>query len=88
MKSTQPRDTLPTMTRRVFALTGEFIALNDLLKVAGVCASGGAGKALVATGAVQVDGVVETRKTCKIRHGQTVSVGNISIRVLRNAPHE
>jgi hypothetical protein len=40
------------MTRSAFPLTGEFIALNDLLKVAGVCASGGAGKALVATGAV------------------------------------
>ena len=31
-----------------FALDGEFIALNDLLKLAGVCESGGAGKALVA----------------------------------------
>jgi len=28
------------------------------------------------------------RKTCKIRHGQTVSVGDISIRVLRDAPRE
>ncbi len=53
--STRPRETdgiAPTMTRLEFRLTGEFIALNDLLKVTGVCASGGAGKALVATGAV------------------------------------
>jgi len=76
------------MRRIEFPLTDEFIALNDLLKVTGICPSGGAGKALVATGTVAVDGAVEMRKTCKIRHGQTVSVGDISIRVLRNAPHE
>jgi ribosome-associated protein len=73
------------MTQIAFRVTGDFIALNDLLKVTGVCASGGAGKALVATGAVEVDGAVETRKTCKIRHGQTVAVGDITIRVVRDA---
>ena len=76
------------MTPIVFRLTGEFIALCDLLKVTGVCASGGAGKALVATGAVEVDGAVEMRKTCKIRHGQTVSAGGVTIRVLRDVPPE
>jgi ribosome-associated protein len=76
------------MPRIEFPLTGEFIALNDLLKVTGVCPSGGAGKALVASGAVAVDGAVEMRKTCKIRHGQSVSVGDISIRVLRDIPRE
>ena len=29
-----------------FTLTGEYIALNDLLKICGVADSGGAGKAL------------------------------------------
>ena len=76
------------MRRIEFPLTGEFIALNDLLKVTGVCPSGGAGKALVASGAVAVDGAPEMRKACKIRHGQTVSVGDIWIRVLRNTPRE
>ncbi len=74
------------MPRLQFRLTGEFIALNDLLKVTGVCASGGAGKALVATGAVAVDGAVEMRKTCKIRRGQTVVVGNVEISVLPADP--
>jgi ribosome-associated protein len=64
-----------------FELEGEHIALNDLLKVAGVVMSGGAGKALVASGAVQVDGRTETRKTCKIRAGQAVVVGRFLIRV-------
>jgi ribosome-associated protein len=76
------------MRRIEFPLTSEFIALNDLLKVTGVCPSGGAGKALVASGAVAVDGAVEMRKTCKIRDGQSVSVGDISIRVRRNPPRE
>ena len=74
------------MPRLEFQLTGAFIALNDLLKVPGVCASGGAGKALVAAGQVRVDGTVESRKTCKIRAGQTVRVGNVEIRVLGSAP--
>jgi ribosome-associated protein len=70
------------MQKLEFRLTGEFIALNDLLKVTGVCASGGAGKALVTTGKVSVDGAVELRKTCKIRAGQAVRVGDVHIGVL------
>jgi len=68
-----------------FRLTGEFIELNNLLKVTGVCASGGAGKAMVAAGLVSVDGTVELRKTCKIRAGQAVRVGDVRIRVLDGA---
>ena len=64
-----------------FALEGEYVELNQLLKLAGLCDSGGAGKALVADGQVRVDGVVELRKTCKIRAGQTVTLGEHSIHV-------
>lgn len=64
-----------------FELDREYIELNQLLKLTGVCDSGGAGKHLVASGAVRVDGVVESRKTCKIRDGQTVSVGNVHIHI-------
>lgn len=65
-----------------FELNGEFIELNQLLKVVGVCDSGGAGKVLVANGAVKVDGKQELRKTCKIRAGQQVSIGDIRISVV------
>ena len=65
-----------------FQLRGEFIELNQLLKLTGVCDSGGAGKALVAEGLVSVDGQVESRKTAKIRAGQVVSLGDVHIRVL------
>ena len=69
------------MQNVIFELTGEFVALNDLLKLTGLVDSGGAGKVMVASGAVSVDGRLETRKTCKIRVGQTVSVDGVRIRV-------
>jgi len=47
-----------------------------------VCDSGGAGKHLVASGAVTVDGEPESRKTRKLRAGQVVRVGGIEIRVV------
>ena len=57
-----------------FELDRDHVELNQLLKLAGLCDSGGAGKALVASGAVRVDGVTELRKTCKIRLGQEDAV--------------
>ena len=69
------------MQRVTFELTGEFIELNQLLKLSGLCDSGGAGKNLVASGVVWVDGSKELRKTAKIRAGQNVSVGDVRISV-------
>lgn len=62
-----------------FQLTRDYVELNQLLKLAGVCDSGGAGKALVAEGRVQVDGQPESRKTAKIRAGQVVDCGDVRI---------
>jgi ribosome-associated protein len=64
-----------------FNLNGEYVELNQLLKLVGVCDSGGAGKMIVASGDVKVDGKTELRKTCKIRAGQVVTVGDVTIRV-------
>lgn len=64
-----------------FELSGDHVELNQLLKLAGVCDSGGMGKAIVASGAVTVDGAVELRKTCKIRSGQVVRIDDVEIRV-------
>ncbi len=64
-----------------FELDREFVELNQLLKLAGLCDSGGMGKALVASGAVTVDGQPELRKTCKIRAGQVVRLDEVEIRV-------
>ncbi len=74
------------MQELTFTPTGEFIELHQLLKVTGLCDSGGAGKALVASGGVKVDGKRELRKTAKIRAGQSVTLGDVRIRVLRFDP--
>ena len=65
-----------------FDLDRDFVELNQLLKLAGLCDSGGAGKQLVASGAVLVDGQREDRKTAKIRAGQVIRVDDIEIRVV------
>ncbi|MCG2585644.1 RNA-binding S4 domain-containing protein [Massilia sp. TS11] len=69
------------MQQLQFDLDGEFVELNQLLKLAGLCDSGGAGKQIVASGMVKVDGVQELRKTAKIRAGQRVTLGDVSISV-------
>lgn len=56
-----------------------FVELNQLLKLAGLCDSGGAGKAIVASGAVTVDGCTELRKTRKVQAGQRVRLGDCEI---------
>jgi ribosome-associated protein len=69
------------MQQLEFQLNGEYVELNQLLKLVGVCDSGGAGKALVAEGVVSVDGHIELRKTCKIRTGSVVTLGDVRITV-------
>ena len=69
-----------------FILRGEYITLDALLKATGVAGSGGAAKAMVAAGKVQVDGRDEMRKACKIRQGQVVGVHGMRIRVVASVP--
>jgi ribosome-associated protein len=64
-----------------FELRGDYITLDTLLKVTGLAGSGGAGKAMVADGKVEVDGQQELRKTCKVRAGQVVSVAGARVRI-------
>ena len=70
------------MKRIELVLRGDHIALDALLKTTGLAPSGGAAKALVASGRVQVDGRDELRKTCKVRAGQVVQVGDVRVKVL------
>jgi ribosome-associated protein len=73
------------MDRTQFRLREEWVALDDLLKASGLAPSGGAAKALIASGAVMLDGQIETRKTKKVRAGQTVATGEAIIDVLASA---
>lgn len=81
--ATPQRASAPTID---FHLTGDYIALDNLLKLTGTAPSGGAAKALAASGAVRVDRIVELRKTCKIRAGQLVETADARIRVRAVAP--
>ena len=68
-----------------FQLNGEYVELNQLLKMVVLCDSGGAGKAMVAEGVVSVDGQLELRKTAKIRAGAVVTLGDVEISVVAAA---
>lgn len=68
--------------KETFRLSGEYIALCDLLKVCGVADTGGAAKFMIGEGDVMVNGQVELRKTCKIRAGQVVSGAGFELTVL------
>lgn len=65
-----------------FALRGEHIALDALLKATGLAESGGAAKQAITGGAVRVDGQVELRRGCKLRAGQVVEVAGASIAIV------
>lgn len=58
-----------------FAVRGEYIQLDQLLKAIGLTGTGGEAHAAVEAGQVTVDGKVESRKRAKLRPGATVCFG-------------
>ncbi len=68
-----------------FAVRGDYLQLDQLLKAANLVDSGGAAHAAVEAGQVKVDGKVETRKRAKLRPGQRVSFGGNEIRLSAEA---
>ncbi|WP_373699428.1 RNA-binding S4 domain-containing protein [Neisseria dentiae] len=60
------------MHATVYLEDNEYIALCDLLKLAGLTDSGGQAKAAIAGGLVLRNGETETRKTAKIRGGEVI----------------
>ena len=64
-----------------FALRGDHITLDALLKASGIVSSGGAAKALIAEGGVRVNGEVETRRGRKLRAADEVVLGAQRIRL-------
>ncbi|NDD27202.1 MAG: RNA-binding S4 domain-containing protein [Proteobacteria bacterium] len=63
-----------------------YIKLDQFLKWQGVAESGGAAKALISEGAVQVNGESETRRGRKLRDGDHVTVGDVALVVQLSAP--
>lgn len=64
------------------AVRGEFIQLDQLLKVAGLVDSGGAAHAAIAAGQVRVDGITDTRKRAKLRPGQQVEFAGQTVTLI------
>ncbi|MBL0103671.1 MAG: RNA-binding S4 domain-containing protein [Bacteroidetes bacterium] len=55
-----------------FKIKGEYIQLNQLLKILGWCGSGSEANMIIESGDVMVNGVVELRKRNKIVPGTKV----------------
>ena len=68
-----------------FAIHGEYIQLDQLLKATGLCDSGGAAHAAIAEGRVKVDAAVDTRKRAKLRPGQRVSFAGETVELVAEA---
>lgn len=70
------------MQGTVYLEDNEYIALCDLLKLAGLTDSGGQAKTAIAAGDVLRNGETETRKTAKIRGGDIIEFGGAVLEVV------
>ena len=64
-------------------IRGEMIRLGQLLKLAGVAGTGGEARALLAEARVRVNGDLETRRGRQLEPGDSVTVGDLDLRVAR-----
>ena len=67
---------------RQFTISGDNIELYKLLKLEGLCPSGGFAKLAIADGQVRVDGDIERRKRKKILPQQIVEFNGVRITLL------
>ena len=67
---------------REIEIRGSMIRLGQLLKLAGIVDGGGEAKALLADGAVTVNGEPETRRGRQLGHSDVVSAGGTTVRVI------
>jgi len=70
-----------TMARDV-EIRGDTIRLGQVLKLAGIAASGGEARALVEEGHVAVNGEVERRRGRQLRPGDEVAVEAERLRIV------
>ena len=62
-------------------IDSEFIRLQDLLKLSGMCSTGGMAKIVIQNGEVLVNGEVCTMRGKKLRTGDSAQYDNIVIEV-------
>lgn len=70
------------MPPETFAIRSPDIRLDDLLKAAGLVASGGEAKVRIQGREVHVNGAVEIRRSHRIPLGSTVRLGSRTVRVV------
>jgi ribosome-associated protein len=66
---------------RDVAIEGDMIRLGQFLKLADLADTGGAGKILISSGDVEVNGEVDTRRGRQLHRGDVVTVLGRSARV-------
>jgi ribosome-associated protein len=64
-----------------YQLKESYIELYKLIKVLDLVDSGGEAKQLIEHGMVLRNGEVETRKRAKIKAGETITIGDVTIKV-------
>ena len=69
------------MKTEIVRIDSEFIRLQDLLKLSGMCATGGMAKLAVQNGEVLVNGEVCTMRGKKLRAGDRVQLDDCNIEV-------
>lgn len=69
------------MSASPFALRGDYITLEGLIKATDLAGMGSVARALIADGAVAVDGEVETRRGRKLRGGELVDLAGEQVRI-------
>ena len=65
-----------------FTLDTDYIEMVKLLKLTGLCESGGAAKMAIAAGLVEYNGKVDYRKRLKVRKGDRVEFDEKTIEIV------
>ncbi len=74
------------MARQDVELTHQPVELFKVLKLTGICASGGEAKMLIADGQVTVNGQTDRRKRRKILHGDLIIWADQQVHVTCSQP--
>jgi ribosome-associated protein len=74
------------MAERVVEINTDIIELYKVLKLEGLCSSGGEAKLVIADGKVRVNGEIETRKRKKILNGDLIEFSGEQILIRRKDP--
>lgn len=70
------------MDKKIIKVTGEFIKLQDLLKLSGLCQTGGHAKIVINNGEVKVNDEICTMRGKKLRTGDVAEFDGNCLEVI------